>query len=71
MKKSHGENDGFFRFKCSKKTMKKHKLDLSITGQFAMGRPWTARTGSHTVRRLNQACRKYLKTSLDLKEETG
>ena len=69
LQKSHDPDDAFFRFKCNKKTQKRLKLDLSIVGQFAHGNKWTARTGSSTVRRLNAACRKYLKCSLDLRAD--
>lgn len=71
MRKSHGDNDHFFRHGPPKKLVKKEKLDLDILGKFAYGQRWKGRTGAHCIRRLNRALKKYKGDHLDLKEEPG
>ena len=71
LKKSHGDNDHFFRYGPPKKMVKKEKWDLDVMGRFANGERWKPRHASFVMRRLQRALVKYRKDSLDLKEEPG
>ena len=71
LKKSHGDNDHFFRYGPPKRMVKKEKWDLDVMGRFANGERWKPRHASFVMRRLQRALVKYRKDSLDLKEEPG
>ena len=71
LRKSHVGDDFFFMWPASKKTIKKHNINVDIQGRFHMGQRWAKRTGADCIKRIHRYCIKYLGKGLILRPEKG
>ena len=71
LRKSHVGEDFFFMWPASKKTIKKHNINVEVQGMFHMGTRWAKRTGADCIKRIHKYCIKYLGKGLILRPEKG